>query len=389
MGNRARLSGLNIVGMKRRGVLARARSMRCARAYRMLFAAEARLPSGSTRWRAVLREQPRVMEIVGFIRATPTARICQPRQKHRLSDAAQARHPRRRAGRLPAEVIGAARADGRDVFVLAFDGRDRPPAIVADVPHAGCRSAPSGAASSAARTRGAGERGAWPARCARPSLDPTSSPICAGLQLLRELGLRGPAATTRLFRAIIDELEREGFRVVGADDLVGGLLAPGGPSAAMRPRCAAGRTSRAASRSPRARRASTSARRWSCSRASCSASRRSRAPIALLARCAELRREGSGGVLVKLPKPGQERRVDLPTIGPRRSSARKGRRPARASRCDAGDCLIVDARPMVERGRPARAVRLRRARAPLTTCGGRCIFLRRRRAFRRRARRAR
>ena len=41
---------------------------------------------------------------------------------------------------------------------------------------------------------------------------------------------------------------------------------------------------------------------------------------AMLARCAELRkggrRRGLAGVLVKAPKPGQEERVDLPTIGP-------------------------------------------------------------------------
>jgi DUF1009 family protein len=43
---------------------------------------------------------------------------------------------------------------------------------------------------------------------------------------------------------------------------------------------------------------------------------------AMLARCSELRRGGSGrrraptGVLAKAPKPGQEERVDLPTIGP-------------------------------------------------------------------------
>jgi DUF1009 family protein len=41
---------------------------------------------------------------------------------------------------------------------------------------------------------------------------------------------------------------------------------------------------------------------------------------AMLARCAELRkggrRRGHAGVLVKAPKPGQEERVDLPTIGP-------------------------------------------------------------------------
>lgn len=43
---------------------------------------------------------------------------------------------------------------------------------------------------------------------------------------------------------------------------------------------------------------------------------------AMLARCAELRRSGRvslpdrSGVLVKAPKPGQEQRIDLPTIGP-------------------------------------------------------------------------
>ena len=37
---------------------------------------------------------------------------------------------------------------------------------------------------------------------------------------------------------------------------------------------------------------------------------------AMLARCAALARPGPGGVLVKLVKPGQDRRADLPTIGP-------------------------------------------------------------------------
>ena len=38
---------------------------------------------------------------------------------------------------------------------------------------------------------------------------------------------------------------------------------------------------------------------------------------AMLARAATLARPGPGGVLVKMVKPGQDRRADLPTIGPR------------------------------------------------------------------------
>jgi DUF1009 family protein len=36
---------------------------------------------------------------------------------------------------------------------------------------------------------------------------------------------------------------------------------------------------------------------------------------AMLARAGALRRDGVGGVLVKLAKPGQDQRADLPTIG--------------------------------------------------------------------------
>jgi hypothetical protein len=37
---------------------------------------------------------------------------------------------------------------------------------------------------------------------------------------------------------------------------------------------------------------------------------------AMLARCGGLAAPGRGGVLVKLVKPGQDRRTDLPTVGP-------------------------------------------------------------------------
>ena len=50
---------------------------------------------------------------------------------------------------------------------------------------------------------------------------------------------------------------------------------------------------------------------------------------ALLARCAGLQRAGPGGVLVKVKKPAQERRADLPTIGPAHGPARRRGRPRR------------------------------------------------------------
>ena len=68
---------------------------------------------------------------------------------------------------------------------------------------------------------------------------------------------------------------------------------------------------------------------------------------ALVARCGALRRDGPGGVLVKAAKPGQERRADLPTIGPRtvKAAAAAG---LRGIAVEAGAALVLDRRKVAE-----------------------------------------
>ncbi|HET6520294.1 MAG TPA: LpxI family protein, partial [Geminicoccaceae bacterium] len=68
---------------------------------------------------------------------------------------------------------------------------------------------------------------------------------------------------------------------------------------------------------------------------------------ALLRRCAELRRDGPGGVLVKVKKPQQERRADLPTIGPEtvRGAAAAG---LRGIAVETGHTLVADRRRTIE-----------------------------------------
>jgi len=62
---------------------------------------------------------------------------------------------------------------------------------------------------------------------------------------------------------------------------------------------------------------------------------------ALIARCGILKRDGEGGVLVKIAKPGQERRADLPTIGPQTiaSCAAAG---LRGIAVEAGSAIVVN-----------------------------------------------
>ena len=61
----------------------------------------------------------------------------------------------------------------------------------------------------------------------------------------------------------------------------------------------------------------------------------------LIRRCGEYRRKGDGGVLVKLRKPQQDMRIDLPTIGPR-SVYRAKESGLRGIAVHAGNGLIVD-----------------------------------------------
>ena len=67
----------------------------------------------------------------------------------------------------------------------------------------------------------------------------------------------------------------------------------------------------------------------------------------LLERCGPLQRQGPGGVLVKASKPGQERRVDLPTIGPEtvEKAASQG---LRGIAMEAGGVLVVDEDRVIE-----------------------------------------
>ena len=67
----------------------------------------------------------------------------------------------------------------------------------------------------------------------------------------------------------------------------------------------------------------------------------------MLARARELRREGPGGVLVKLVKPGQDRELDLPALGPRTVAGAIAAGLAGIA-FEAEGALLVDRERMVE-----------------------------------------
>ncbi|MGA0346112.1 MAG: acyl-ACP--UDP-N-acetylglucosamine O-acyltransferase [Alphaproteobacteria bacterium] len=81
LGNRARLAGLNIVGLKRRG-FSRAEIAILRKAYRLLFAEEGTISERLEDVTEMYTESQAVMDIVSFIREESSRAICQPRSSH-------------------------------------------------------------------------------------------------------------------------------------------------------------------------------------------------------------------------------------------------------------------------------------------------------------------
>lgn len=240
-------------------------------------------------------------------------------------------------GDLPARLVEVCRAAGRELFVLAFEGQTEP-ATVAGVDHAWVRLGQSRAALEALRGAGVEEL-VMIGPVQRPGVSEMGFDLRTA-RLLAKVGAAG-LGDDGLLSAVIRELEREGFAVIGVDELLGEWLAPRGPVGALRPD----------------EQAETDiARGLEVARALGSADVGQAAVVQqgivlgveaaegtdrLLKRCAELARPGPGGVLVKIKKPGQEARVDLPTIGVE-TVAGAAQAGLRGIAIEAGGSLIVD-----------------------------------------------
>ena len=248
------------------------------------------------------------------------------------------------SGDLPVRLIAAARAAGRDVFVVAFEG-DTPPELVDTVPHAWVR---LGAVSAVVKAlHGAAvDEVVLAGGMRRPSLS-ALKPDWRGIKMLKRIGQAAARGDGALLQVVVDELESEGFRVVGADDILTDLLAPAGVLGAVEPDEDAWADIAVAVAAARAIGAMDVGQGAVAQQGVVLGVEAKEGTDELIARCARLRQEGPGGVLAKVKKPDQERRVDLPTIGVNTvEAARKADLSGIA--VEAAQSLIID-RPAVIR----------------------------------------
>jgi UDP-2,3-diacylglucosamine hydrolase len=218
-------------------------------------------------------------------------------------------------GSLPFAVADAALRQGRGIIMFALRGF-ADPARVEAYPHHWTRLGQYGRFRRIARQEGCRE-----VVCVGSVVRPAVWriwPDPAGLLLMSQIVFRG--GDDRLLSSIMKAFEDRGFRPVGAHEVAPEILLPDGalggfhPSGAQRQDIALG-LSLLGAIGP-----------FDVGQAAIVADNQVLAVEGaggtdeMLAHVAELRRRGritcNGGVLIKAPKPGQDRRVDLPAIGP-------------------------------------------------------------------------
>jgi DUF1009 family protein len=215
-------------------------------------------------------------------------------------------------GPLPGQVAEAARAAGRGVFIAALEGFAEP-GVVAPYPHQFFRLGGIGAIRAALR--------AWacvdvvmigPVK--RPSLL-ALRPDAEGAKLLAKIGKAAFAGDDGLLAAIIRVLGEDGFRVLGAHDILADVLGPAGLLTQTAPDAAAMADVQRGIAVLEAIGAADIGQACVVQQGIVLAVEAVEGTDAMLSRVASAARPGPGGVLVKRAKPGQERRADLPTIG--------------------------------------------------------------------------
>ena len=216
-------------------------------------------------------------------------------------------------GRLPLQLIECCQSSGRAFFVVALEGIADMSAIN-EVPHAVVRLGAVGESIGKLRAAGVQEL-VLAGRVKRPSLS-SLRPDFLGAKLIAKLGGAFFSGDDALLSSVITFLEDEGFRVVGADTVMANLLAPPGVLGRISPDALAEVDILQGVKVAVALGAVDVGQAVIVEHGYVLGVEAAEGTDALISRCASLKREARGGVLVKLKKPGQEARADLPSIGP-------------------------------------------------------------------------
>lgn len=214
-------------------------------------------------------------------------------------------------GPLPGRVAASCLAAGRAVFVIALEGH-ADPGPLRDLPHSWSRVGAAGAMIDRLHQEQVQDL-VLIGSVRRPSLAELR-PDWRAARLLARVGARA-LGDDGLLRVVADELEREGFRVLGVHDVLQDLLTPAGVLGIRVPDAGAEADIAHGIRVASMLGQLDVGQAVVVQQGLVLGVEAIEGTAALLDRCTGLRRDGPGGVLVKIKKPQQDRRVDLPSLG--------------------------------------------------------------------------
>jgi len=214
-------------------------------------------------------------------------------------------------GGLPRKLIHACQRDGRPFFVLALQGQTDKK-ILSGVPHKWSRVGAINEAVGILKAENV-DTLVLAGSVRRPGLL-EMKPDWRTLQVFARLG-KAAFGDDALLRAAAGELEKDGFRLVGAHEIEPDLITPEG----VLTRKTISRENNAdleyGVRVVKALGQMDVGQAGVVQQGVVLGVEAAEGTDDLLRRCRRLRRKGRGGVLVKLCKPQQDRRLDLPTVG--------------------------------------------------------------------------
>ena len=216
------------------------------------------------------------------------------------------------SGPLPADVARAAQAAGRPVFIIGLEGHAEA-ALLAPFPHAFMRIGAAARMLALLREKGCRDL-VLVGPVKRPSFRDLR-PDTEGMRLLSRIGRAAFAGDDGLLKAVIRVLGEEGFRVLGAHEVLAALVGRAGLITKTAPDEQAHSDITRGIAVCRALGAADVGQGCVVQAGIVLAVEAVEGTDAMLSRCGPLAWPGPGGVLVKLVKPGQDRRADLPTIG--------------------------------------------------------------------------
>ncbi|WP_412776187.1 LpxI family protein [Thalassospira lucentensis] len=214
-------------------------------------------------------------------------------------------------GALPARLAAAAKAAGRAVFVVMLDGHANDPTLES-YPQITLRLGAAAKILDAMRAEDCVDI-VLAGKVARPSFS-AMRPDWRATKLLMKVGMKA-LGDDGLLRLVGQELEREGFRLIGAHEILTDLAVEEGVLGTVQPDEQAMSDAKHGLSVARILGQADVGQGCVVQQGLVLALEAIEGTDEMLRRSALYKREGVGGVLVKSAKPQQDKRLDLPAIG--------------------------------------------------------------------------